>query len=395
MTPEDSHAIENLLAVAPAWSGVPTAAQAVGLAGHTMLHCGPPADPSHDLVKPTLHSAAVACVYEGWAGDLDDADRLIASGEVRFEPAQDYNVATPMAAVVSPSMRLLEFTDSNDSDRRAFAPINGGGTGAAPAPRYGRKTQEAVDLVGFLNDEVADAIAPAAAEPISWLPIIDDALAKGDDGHLRHVEAHKTLLAVLGERLGSGFAGSRVERFIAQWPIFHLNFWMAGSKCVLAAAAGVEGSAIVTAFGGNGARFGLQVGGLPGRWFTVRATPPRGKLREPHTVETCVGAYGDSALAEALGFGAMAQYYCPDMQALHKDFNHDDILDLPATLLMAEHPACRNPGPGSVCRRAGWSRPGPHRSSSSASWTRQASTAGSAPVSIGPRSRLSSRRARH
>ena len=192
--------------------------------------------------------------------------------------------------------------------------------------------------MGFLNDEVADAIAPAAAEPISWLPIIDDALAKGDDGHLRHVEAHKTLLAVLGERLGSGFAGSRVERFIAQWPIFHLNFWMAGSKCVLAAAAGVEGSAIVTAFGGNGARFGLQVGGLPGRWFTVRATPPRGKLREPHTVETCVGAYGDSALAEALGFGAMAQYYCPDMQALHKDFNHDDILDLPATLLMAEHP---------------------------------------------------------
>ena len=113
------------------------------------------------------------------------------------------------------------------------------------------------------------------------------------------MEAHKTLLAVLGERLGSGFAGSRVERFIAQWPIFHLNFWMAGSKCVLAAAAGVEGSAIVTAFAGNGARFGLQVGGLPGRWFTVRATPPRGKLREPHTVETCGGAYGDSALAEA------------------------------------------------------------------------------------------------
>lgn len=236
------------------------------------------------------------------------------------------------------TMRLLEFTDSNDSDRRAFAPLNGGGTGAAPAPRYGRKTQEAIDLVGFLNDEVADAIAPAAAEPISWLPIIDDALANGDDGHLRHVEAHKTLLAVLGERLGSGFAGSRVEQFISQWPIFHLNFWMAGSKCVLAAAAGAEGSAIVTAFGGNGARFGLQVGGLPERWFTVRATPPRGKLREPHTVETCVGAYGDSALAEALGFGAKAQSYCPDMQALHKDFNHDDILDLPATLLTAKHP---------------------------------------------------------
>ncbi len=336
---EDSRAIENLLAVSPAWSGVPTAAQAIGLKSPRSRHCGPPADTSHDLVKPTLHSAAVACVYEGWAGNLDEADRLIESGGVRFEPAQDHNVATPMAAVVSPSMRVLEFTDLNDSRRRAFAPINGGGTGAAPAPRYGRRTQEAIDLVRFLNDEVANVIAPASAEPVSWLPIIDDALANGDDGHLRNIEAHKTLLAVLRKRLDSSFAGTESEAFIAQWPIFHLNFWMAGSRCVLAAAAGVEGSGIITAFGGNGARFGLQVGGLPGRWFTVEATPPRGKLREPHTPESCVGAYGDSALAEGLGLGAMAQSYCPDMQALHKDFNHDDILDLPAKLLMAEHPA--------------------------------------------------------
>jgi hypothetical protein len=174
---------------------------------------------------------------------------------------------------------------------------------------------------------------------VPWLPIIDDALANGDDGHLRHIEAHKSLLAILHKRLGSSFAGTESEAFIAQWPIFHLNFWMAGAKCVLAAAAGVEGSGIITAFGGNGARFGLQVGGLPGRWFTVEATPPLGNIREPHTIDTCVGAYGDSALAEGLGFGAMAQSYCPDMQALHKDFNHGDILDLPARLLLAEHPS--------------------------------------------------------
>lgn len=338
VAPEDSTAVERLLAVAPAWNGIPTAAEAVGLRSHHLLHCGPPARPSHALVKPTLNSAAVACVYEGWAEDFDAADRLIAAGGINFEPAQDHRVATPMAAVVSPSMRILEFVDLNDAGRRAFAPLNGGGTGAAPAPRYGRKTRAALDLVRFLNDEVADAIEPAAAEPVSWLPIIDAALTKGDDGHLRHIEAHKTLLTMLRGRLGSGFAGTETEKFIAAWPIFHLNFWMAGSKCVLAAAAGVDGSAIITAFGGNGDRFGLQVGGLPGRWFTVEATPPRGTLRPPHTPATCVGAYGDSALAEAFGLGAMAQSYCPDMQALHKDFNHDDILALPEMLLLAEHP---------------------------------------------------------
>ncbi|MEE8334286.1 MAG: DUF1116 domain-containing protein [Alphaproteobacteria bacterium] len=339
MMPADRHALEKLLAVRPAWAGVPLAADAVGLEGATLLHCGPPADPPHDLVRPTVHSAAVACVFEGWASNFDEADALIASGDVRFEPEQNRNVATPMAAVVSPSMRLLKFVDLDDPGRRAFAPLNGGGTGAAPAPRYGRKTMEALDLVRFLNDEVADAIAPASAEPIPWLPIIDDALIGGDDGHLRHLAAHGMLVAMLRERLGSGFAGGRSDAFIAEWPIFHLNFWMAGSRCVLAAAAGVEGSSIITAFGGNGDRFGLQVGGLPGRWFTVEATPPRGRLRPPHTPASCVGAYGDSALAEALGLGAMAQSYCPDMQALHKDFTPGDILELPAKLLMGAHPA--------------------------------------------------------
>jgi hypothetical protein len=338
MTPEDTAAVDALLAVAPAWSGIATAADATGLEDRTLLHCGPPAEPSHALVKPTLNSAAVACVYEGWAADLDAADRLIATGGVRFEPAQDRAVATPMAAVVSPSMRLLVFSDLNHPGRRAYAPLNGGGTGADPAPRYGRKSAAALERLRFLNDRVAPAIEPACREPIPWLPIIDDALVDGDDGHLRHLAAHKTLLAILRQRLGPGFGRSESGAFIAEWPFFHLNFWMAGSKCVLAAAAGIEGSGIITAFGGNGEEFGLQVAGRPGRWFTTPASPPRGNIRAPHTPESCVGAYGDSALAEALGLGAMAQSYCPDMQVLHKDFNYPDILDLPAKLLMAEHP---------------------------------------------------------
>lgn len=338
LTQANSNAVERLLAVAPSWTGVTTAAEAIGLESHTLLHSGPPVAPGHAQVTPTLNSAAVACVFEGWAHDLDEADALIASGGVRFEPAQDRNVATPLAAVVSPSMRVLAFSDLNDPGHRAFAPLNGGGTGGAPAARYGRKSREALDLLRFLNDDVAGAIAPAAAEPIPWLPIIDDALTKGDDAHLRHLEAHKALVGILLERLGPDFAGTGSGAFVAEWPIFHLNFWMAAARCMLAGAAGVEGSGLITAFGGNGAHFGLQVSGLPGKWFTVAASVPEGKIREPYTSESCVGAYGDSALAEGVGLGAMAQSYCPDMQALHKDFTPDDMLALPEMLLAAEHP---------------------------------------------------------
>jgi len=247
-------------------------------------------------------------------------------------------VATPMAAVVSPSMKLLEFVDLNEPTCRAWAPLNGGGTGADPVPRYGRKSQAALDFLYFLNDQVGTAIMEAPADPIPWLPIMDDALIRGDDGHLRHVEANKILVNILRERLGAGFAGSDTDAFVENWPFFHLNYWMAASKLILSAAAGTKDSAIVTAFGGNGNKFGLQIAGLPGRWFTVPATPPIGKIREPHSIETVVGAFGDSAVAEGLGLGALAQSYCPDMQALHKDFNPDDLLDLPAKLLMAVHP---------------------------------------------------------
>ena len=336
MTPPDAEALARLLKARPAWTGMMSASDAIGLEPRTLLHSGPPS--KEPPVVPTLNSASVACVFEGWAQNLDEADALIASDKIRFAPAQDRNVATPLAAVVSPSMQLVVMADTSGSGVRAFAPLNGGGTGGAPAARYGRKSQEALDLLRFLNEEIAPAIAPAADTVVDWLPIIDDALTKGDDAHLRHLEAHTTMMVLLRERLGAEFANSKAGAFVGEWPIFHLNFWMAAARCALSAASGVNGSALITAFGGNGAQFGLQVSGLPGRWFTAHADVPRGNVRAPYTLESCTGAYGDSALAEGFGLGAMALSYCPDMQALHTDFYDDGIYDLPGTLLMAAHP---------------------------------------------------------
>jgi len=345
MNASDQSAIEKLLAVVPAWQGVTSAAKAVNLADYELLHCGPPANPSYALVTPILNSAAVACVYEGWAQTLAEADHLIASGNVKLSPAQDRNIVTPMAAVVSPSMKLTEFVDLNAPNRLAWAPLNGGGTGADPVPRYGYKSQAAIDFLAFLNNEVGSTMAMVAAgAPVEWLPIIDEALTFGDDGHLRHIEAHKILVGVIRERLGANFASKAIQEFIEKWPFLHLNFWMAASKLILSAANGIKGSSIITALGGNGNEFGLQVSGLPGQWFTCLASPPLGKIREPHTIENCVGAFGDSAVTEGLGLGAMAQSYCPDMQSLHSSFTPDDILELPKKLLMAQHPGMEKSG---------------------------------------------------
>ena len=344
MSSADATAFARLVACQPAWTGVVTAAEVLDLPPRTLLHAGPPASPAHALVTPTLHSAAVACVLEGWATTLEQGLELVRAGAIGFAAAQDHRVATPMAAVVSPSMQLLVFTDTGVGAGHAYAPINGGGTGGGPAPRYGRCTQAALDLQRFLNDEVATLLMAAVAEePLPWLPIVDAALLAGDDLHLKHVAAHARVLGELDARLGERMTGAGAA-FMREWPIFHLNFWMAAGRCVLDAAAGVPGSALVTAMGGNGAEFGLKVSGLPSLWFTCTATPPLGRLREPHVLTDCVGAYGDSALVEALGLGAMAHAYCPDMRAFHADYYHADMDELPARLLLGAHPSLHASG---------------------------------------------------
>ena len=338
LTDSDMRAAEALIAVEPAWTGMRTAADALGLAPRILLHCGPPASPAHALVRPTLNSAAVACVFEGWASDLDEALALVRSGSIRFEPAQDRCVATPMAAVVSPSMQLIEMTDLGGKARRSYAPINGGGHGGSPVPRYGRRAQECVDFLRFLNGPVAALLDDACTEPLPWLPIVDHALVGGDDTHLRHVAAHEHLAEILGARLGTRHSGTEADEFIRKWPFVHLNFWMAAARCIVGGASGVASSSLVTAFGGNGETFGLQVSGLPGRWFTVEATPPIGKLRDGFTSAETTGAFGDSALIEAFGLGALAHGFAPQMRELFDGHAHDDLLSLPARLLAAEHP---------------------------------------------------------
>ena len=334
----DRQSAEALCAVDPAWTRMCTAADAPGLDEYTLLHCGPPASPSHALVQPILNSAAVACVFEGWAADLDEALGLVQSGSIRFQPAQDHRVATPMAAVVSPSMQLIEMSDLGGGGRSAYAPINGGGHGGSPVPRYGRRAPECVDFLRFLNGGVAELLADACKEPLRWLPIVDRALVGGDDSHLRHVAAHGYLMDALRIRLGARHSNTEADRFLRQWPIIHLNFWMAAVRCALDGAAGVASSSLVTACGGNGETFGMQVSGLPGRWFTVPATPPIGRLRDQFVAADTTGAFGDSAIVEAFGLGALAHSFAPQMKELFGDHDHDDLLALPAKLLTTVHP---------------------------------------------------------
>ncbi|MEA2322642.1 MAG: hypothetical protein QOD81_2492, partial [Solirubrobacteraceae bacterium] len=68
-----------------------------------------------------------------------------------------------------------------------------------------------------------------------------------------------------------------------------------------------KGSTIVHVMARNGTEMGLQVAGLPGRWFTAPAAPVQDALlREGFAEEDAALDIGDSAVIECIGLGGMA-----------------------------------------------------------------------------------------
>ena len=96
----DTESISRILGVNPIWRKMYSAGDAVNLADTTLLHAGPAFSGPTEIVRPVLNSAKVALVFNGAAQDFEEAEHLVLSGAITLEPAQNYDVVTPLAAVV-------------------------------------------------------------------------------------------------------------------------------------------------------------------------------------------------------------------------------------------------------------------------------------------------------
>ena len=114
---------------------------------------------------------------------------------------------------------------------------------------------------------------------------------------------------------------------------------MAATKCMLRCAAGTKNSSLVICAGANGAETGIQIAGSADDWLTAPADPPKGALVNDFPTSRALGAIGDSAIVDALGFGAMAMAHSPEQQKLLGPFMPDGGLELPAKLMLREHPS--------------------------------------------------------
>jgi hypothetical protein len=317
-------AAPHAMTVAPAGEVVP------GFREGLLLHSGPPIEWGA-VCDPQRRALAAAAVFEGWAPDRREAARLLEAGEIALEPGNEHDHVGPMTGVCSPSMPVW-VVDEPRSGRRAFSTLN---EGPGRTLWFGVGDDEAIERLRFFRDELGPTLARLLERtgPIDVFSLASQGLNMGDELHMRSQATGNLLLRELTP-VFAALGGERSARFVAYNHHFFLNLTMAACKAAWLAVGEVPGSSVVSAMARNGTSMGLQLAGLPGRWFTAPAAPVQDQLlREGHKADDAALDIGDSAVIECTGLGGMALAAAPAVSAF---FGGDAAAAAARTELMAQ-----------------------------------------------------------
>jgi Protein of unknown function (DUF1116) len=340
-------AVERVMAAGSQLVDVRPAREVLGLADRTLLHAGPPI--GWDGASGPLRGALVgACLFEGWADTVEDAERLLASGGVALDPCHHHRAVGPMAGVTSPSMWLWCLFDPV-SVRTAFCTLN---EGLGKVLRYGAYGDEVLTRLRWMRDvlgPVLQAAVRSMAEPLDVKAVLAQMLQMGDEGHNRNRAGSLMTLRELSPAIVEVDAPSSdiaaVLRFIGGNEHFFLNLGMPTAKLAMDAARGVPGSTMVTVMSRNGTEFGIRTAGTGDRWFTGPANTPVGLFLGDYGPEDANPDIGDSAIMETYGVGGFTMAAAPAIVR----FVGGTVPDALATtermyqLTLAENPAMQVP----------------------------------------------------
>jgi hypothetical protein len=310
-------AVERILASQPKVVDVVPAAQALGLAGRTLLHAGPPIAWER-MCGPQKRAVLGAIRFEGWADNNEAAEALVESGQVSLSPNHRYRAVGPMTGIISPSMPLLVVRNETFGNY-GFSTFN---EGRGNTLWFGLCDEGTLDRLRWIRDSLAPAVQAALYQggPLNIFDIVAQGLQMGDECHARSAACTsllvKTLIPPMLEAGVSGGTVAAIVRFMANNNHFFLNFTMAAVKATMDAAHGIPYSTIVTAMSRNGVDFMLRVGGLGDTWLAAPVSPlDEAVYYTGYSVADAAGDIGDSAIIETCGLGGMAIAGAPTMAA--------------------------------------------------------------------------------
>lgn len=283
-----------------------------GMTPWTILHSGPP-NRWESMSGPQRGAVMGALIFEGLAASPEEAEELAASGKVILRANNDCRAVGPMAGVTSYSSAVF-VVENRTHGNQAFCNLN---EGYGKVLRMGAYGPDVIEKLRWINGDVAEALRRAlrAMGGLDLRSLIAQALHMGDECHNRNKASGALFLRELAPHMATAGmepqALARVIDFIGHNEVWFVNLSMAACKAVLDAAQGVPRSTVVTCMARNGYEFGIQVAGLPGRWFTGPAQMVKGLYFPGYTEADAAPDIGDSVITETAGIGGFAMAAAP------------------------------------------------------------------------------------
>ncbi|MGY1633109.1 DUF1116 domain-containing protein [Geodermatophilus sp. SYSU D01186] len=341
-------AVERVMAAGSQLVDVRPAREVLGLPDRMLLHAGPPIGWA-DASGPLRGALIGACLFEGWADTVEEAERILAAGEIALDPCHHHRAVGPMAGVTSPSMWMWCLQDPVHGGQ-AFSNLN---EGLGKVLRMGAYNDEVITRLRWMRDVLGPVLQKAVrsmAEPLDVKAILAQMLQMGDEGHNRNRAGSLMTLRELSPAIVAveGVPSSDIAAvltFAGGNEHFFLNLGMPTAKLAMDAARDIPGSSMVTVMARNGTEFGIQTAGTGDRWFTGPANTPVGLFLGDYGPEDANPDIGDSAIMETYGVGGFTMAAAPAIVR----FVGGTVPDALATtermyqLTLAENPAMQVP----------------------------------------------------
>ncbi|WP_328518975.1 DUF1116 domain-containing protein [Kribbella sp. NBC_00359] len=281
-----------------------------GMGERTILHCGP-SIAWQQMPDPLQRSVRAAVVAEGWAPDVAAAGRLVESGELELEPANEHRTVVPMATSIGPSAPVY-VVQNELGGTTAYSSIN---QGSGAVQWFGVDSDDAIARIVFVRDKVGPVLAEALAShgPVDAFALAAQGVPMGDDVHMRVQATTNLFLRDLLPYLvrAQHPAAPEVATFLSGNHLMFLNVAMAAAKSLVEWAGEVRDSSIVTTMARNGTTYGVRLAG-GGDWFLAPSPPIQDALYYPgFGPETSAPDIGDSAVLELVGLGGPAAANSP------------------------------------------------------------------------------------
>ena len=323
----NAQATQRIIQSRPMWQDIVLRADSVWPQmkdARLLLHAGPPV--AWDAMCGPMHGAMVGAVlYEGWARTPQQAQQMLARGEIEFAQCHDFGAVGPMTGIISASMPLIEVRDATHGNL-AYSNLN---EGIGRCLRFGANGPDVLQRLKWIAAVLAPVLKAAVrtgfdhSGGIDLKAIQSQALLMGDEVHSRNaastalffMQIGVPLAAPSGHRLAQDHVHQALD-FVARNSQFFLNFSMVSCKAIMDAAHGIAHSTVVTATARNGTETGVRVSGMGSQWFTAPSELPQGLFFPGFKQSDACPDIGDSAIAETAGFGGCSFAASPALTLL-------------------------------------------------------------------------------